>query len=144
MAHAEHTVTIKRPAEEVFDYVADGTNNSRWRPSVTDVELAGGTPGTAGATWRQGMKGPGGRRIAGDYRVTVADRPSRLSFEVIAGPARPTGTYTFRPDGAGATAVTFSLDLQPTGFMRLMAPMINKQVKQEVASLDALKSQLDS
>lgn len=27
MAHAEHTVTVSRPAEEVFDFVADGACN---------------------------------------------------------------------------------------------------------------------
>ncbi len=40
MAHAEHTVTIARSAEEVFDFVADGTNTPRWRPTVLDIEHA--------------------------------------------------------------------------------------------------------
>lgn len=142
MAHAEHTVTVSRPAEEVFDFVVDGTRNPQWRPSVVDVERAESSDG-AGAVWRQGMKGLGGRRVTADYRITEAVRPSRLSLEVIAGPARPTGTYTFTAAGPGQTTVTFALDLQPRGLMCLIAPMINKQVRQEVTSLDNLKSVLE-
>lgn len=143
MAHAEHTVTIARSAEDVFDFVADGTNNPRWRPTVLDIERANDAAGV-GTTWHQGLKGPGGRRIAGDYRITIWQRPSRLAFEVISGPARPTGTYTLDSVGPGQTSVTFALDLKPTGFMRLMGPMIAKQVRSEVASLDKLKAVLEA
>jgi uncharacterized protein YndB with AHSA1/START domain len=142
MAHAEHTVTIERPAEAVFDFVADGANNPRWRPTVIDIERANDAVGV-GATWRQGMKGPGGRRIAGDYRITTSERPSRLAFEVISGPARPTGTFSFGADGPARTSVTFALDIKPTGMMRLMGPMIARQMQAEVAALDTLKAVLE-
>ena len=29
---AEHQVTIDRPAEEVFAFLANGANNLRWQP----------------------------------------------------------------------------------------------------------------
>jgi hypothetical protein len=64
--------------------------------------------------------------------------------EVIAGPARPTGVYTLRPVGPSRTEVTFALDLQPRGLMRLMGPAIARQVKKEVASLDKLKEILEA
>ena len=143
MAHAEHTVTIARSPDDVFDFVADGHNNRRWRDSVIDIEPAGDTTGS-GATWRQGIKGPGGRRIAGDYRITTWERPHRLGFDVIAGPARPTGMYTFTPDGSGGTRTSFALDLEPRGLMRLMSGMINRQVETEVRALDRLKAVLEA
>lgn len=142
MAHAEHSVTIDKPVDEVFDFIADGSNNASWRATVLDVERAGGAGGP-GATWRQGIKGPGGRRVAADYRITRWERPVALGFEVTAGPARPTGLYTLTSRGPARTEVTFALDLQPRGLMRLMAPVISKQVKQEVASLDNLKAVLE-
>jgi uncharacterized protein YndB with AHSA1/START domain len=83
MAHAEATVTINQPVEEVFDFLADGTTNTQWRSGVIDITKASGDG--AGATYRQTLKGPGGRKIQGDYRVTGFDRPTRLAFEVIAG-----------------------------------------------------------
>src|SRR5258706_16049073 len=88
MPHAEHTVTINRPARDVFDYLADGTHNRHWRNGVIEIERVTATEGK-GASYRQVLSGPGGRRIDGDYQVTVFERPSRLEFLVTAGPPPP-------------------------------------------------------
>lgn len=142
MAHAEHTVTIDRPETEVFDFIADGTNNRLWRDGVTEISLESGAG--VGAVYSQTMKGPGGRQIRGDYRITEFDPPNRLAFAVIAGPARPTGVFQLTADGPSRTQLTFSLDLQAQGFMRLMAPMITSQVRREVAAADNLKRVLEA
>jgi uncharacterized protein YndB with AHSA1/START domain len=142
MPHAEHIVTINRPAREIFDYLADGTNNTSWRSGVLEIERTS-ADGGQGATYRQVLAGPGGRRNAGDYRVTVFDPPRRLEFQVIAGPARPAGAFELTENGSGATAVRFALDLEPTGFMRLMTRMIAQQMRREVAALDTLKEVLE-
>jgi hypothetical protein len=39
--------------------------------------------------------------------------------------------------------VRFALDLQPAGMMKLMAPMITRQMRREVAQLDTLKTVLE-
>lgn len=142
MSHAEHTVTIRRPAQDVFGYLADGTRNPEWRTGVIEIRQTSAGPA---ATYRQVLSGPGGRRIDGDYRVTVFEPPRRLEFEVTAGPARPNGTFelTEGPD-QGSTVVRFALDLEPAGLMRLMAPMITRQMRREVAQLDSLKAVLES
>jgi uncharacterized protein YndB with AHSA1/START domain len=142
MLHAEHTVMINRPAGEVFDYLADGTHNRDWRNGVIQIERVSATEGE-GAAYRQVLAGPGGRRIDGDYRVTVFDRPSRLEFLVTAGPARPTGAFELTETPGQGTRVRFALDLQPAGLMRLMTPMIARQMRAEVAQLDTLKAILE-
>ena len=91
MPSAEHTVTIARPIDEVYAFVADGTNNPRWHSGVIEISRTSEQDGL-GATYRQVLTGPGGRRIDGDYRVTAYDPPRRLGFEVTAGPARPKGS----------------------------------------------------
>lgn len=141
MAHAEATVTIDRPAAEVFDFLADGTTNKQWRSAVLDITKASGDG--VGAVYRQKLRGPGGRTIDGDYRITAFDRPTRLAFEVIAGPARPTGSYDLRPESPTSTSVTFSLHLEPHGLMKLMGPMINRQVHNEVAAISELKRAIE-
>jgi uncharacterized membrane protein len=35
---ASHSVTINRPASEVFAFVADGENAPRWRSGVLDIQ----------------------------------------------------------------------------------------------------------
>ncbi|HLK43824.1 MAG TPA: SRPBCC family protein [Thermoleophilia bacterium] len=143
MAHAERTVTIDRPVQQVFDYIADGTNNPHWRAGVLEIERTSTDVGV-GATYRQVLQGPGGRRIAGDYRVTTFSPPNRLEFAVIAGPARPTGVFDLTEEGPARTKLTFSLDLRPTGIMRLMSGMIAKQMRTEVAQIDRLKANLEA
>ncbi|MDH2443507.1 SRPBCC family protein [Amnibacterium sp. CER49] len=135
MAHAQQTVTVERPIEDVFAFLADGMNEPRWRPDVRDVRLAAGDGASVGSVWAQTMSGPGGRPIQGDYRITRSERPGRLDFEVVAGPARPTGSFTLTATSPSTTQVTFTLDLVPTGLMRLLSGMIAKQVTKEADAI---------
>ena len=70
MPSASNSITIERPAADVFAYVADGMNGPKWRPGILDIDLASGSG--LGAIYRQGVKGPGGRRIAADHRYLDA------------------------------------------------------------------------
>src|ERR1700737_2837182 len=142
MPHAEHTVTISRPPRDVFDYLADGTQNREWRDGVLEISRTSAHDGH-GATYRQVLAGPGGRRIDGDYRVTVFDPPRRLEFRVIAGPGRPSGVFELTENPDRTTRVRFALDLKPAGLMKLMTPMITRQVRHEGAQLDPLKPVLE-
>lgn len=143
MPHAEHTVTVNRSQKDVFDYLAEGTHNREWRAGVLEIERTSAADGL-GATYRQVLSGPGGRPIDGDYKVTVFDPPQRLEFQVTAGPARPAGVFELSGDDGGQpTRVRFSLDLNPSGLMRLMTPMIARQMQREVAQLDTLKAILE-
>ena len=143
MAHAEQSITINRPVNVVYDFILDGANNTKWRPGVADIQQVPGKPLGVGAIFKQGMKGPGGRRIAADYELVECKPNDFIKFQVIAGPARPTGTYRF--DSVGdATRVTFTLDFQPKGLAMLMGPMINKQMQEEVTTLSNLKSYLEN
>jgi uncharacterized protein YndB with AHSA1/START domain len=142
MPHAESTITIERPIEDVFAYLADGTNNLRWRPSVLSIERTS-AEADAGATYRQKLRGPGGRTIDGDYQITTYKPPELLEFNVTAGPARPAGRFTLTADGPARTTVTFALDLQPTGLMRLMRGMVAKTMQSEVSELPRLKADLE-
>ena len=142
MPHAENTVTISRPLQEVFDYLADGTHNKDWRDGVLEIERTSADNGQ-GATYRQVLAGPGGRRIDGDYQITVFDPPRRLEFQVTAGPARPVGTFELSENADQLTKVRFSLEVNPAGLMKLMTPMITKTMRHEVAQLGNLKAILE-
>lgn len=141
MAHAEGKITIERPAATVFNFILDGENNKLWRPSVTEVTPLTEKPYGVGSVFKQGLRGPGGR-INGDYKITECKPNELIKFEVIAGPARPTGTYKFISDDR-RTTVTFVLDFQPKGLAKLMEPMINRSMKSEVGTLANLKSYLE-
>jgi hypothetical protein len=81
-----------------------------WRPAVIEVHRVPDKPSRVGAIFTQSLKGPGGRRIAGDYEIVACQPNELITFQVIAGPARPPGTYCFEAV-EGATRVTFTLQL---------------------------------
>jgi uncharacterized membrane protein len=142
MPSAQHSVSIRRPVSEVFAFVADGENAMRWRPGVLDVSRQSGEG--PGAIYRQGVKGPGGRRIAADYEVTAFEPDRRIAFRAIAGPVRPTGEYRFSSEGDGAT-LSLALDATLTGWKRLlMGRAVQSTMDAEVRNLDTLKSILEA
>jgi len=141
MPSATNTITINRPIGDVFAFIDDGLNATSWRPGVLDVAHASGQG--LGAIYRQGVKGPGGRRIAADYEVTAYEPPRRLAFKAIAGPVRPTGEYRLT-ETDGGTLVTFSLDAQLGGIKKLlMGGAVQSTMDAEVANLARLKAALE-
>jgi uncharacterized membrane protein len=142
MPTARQQVTIQRPAEDVFAYIADGLNGPSWRTGITDVGLVSGSG--VGATYKQGVKGPGGRRVDADYMITAYEPNHRLAFEAIAGPVRPTGEYLLEEVGDG-TRLTFSLQAELSGIKRLlMSGAVQKTMDVEVAATERLKQLLES
>jgi uncharacterized membrane protein len=144
MAHSRQDVTVPYPIQDVYAFLADGLNDPKWRPDVIEVHLASGPASGVGAVYAQTMKGPGGRPIKGDYRITVAEPPKRIDFEVIAGPARPTGRFELSELSPSSTEVSFTLDVVPTGLMKLMSSMIEKQVQSETAAIARLPEAMRS
>lgn len=139
---AKHSATINRPLGEVFAFVADGENARQWRPGVLDVARQSGEG--LGAIYRQGVKGPAGRRVAADYEVTAFEPDRRIAFRAIAGPVRPTGEYQFAPAGDGTT-VSLALDATLTGWKSLlMGRAVQSTMLAEVRNLDTLKQILES
>lgn len=142
MPAAQYTVTIRRPAEDVFAFVADGTTGPRWRSGVEDIALVSGSG--LGAKYRQAMRGPGGRRIEADYEIVGYEPPRHLAFQVVAGPVRPHGDYRFEPTPEG-TRVTFSLGVELSGIKRLvLARSVQREMDSGVQSLERLKELLES
>lgn len=142
MAHAEGNIVIDRPITTVFNFLADGSNNPLWRSSVTDIQHIPDKPLGLGAVFKQGLKGPGGR-IDGDYEIVEYQPYKIIKFQVIAGPARPTGTYTFESTGY-STRLTFILHFESKGLAKLMDPMITSSMKSEIAMLSDLKAYLEN
>ena len=143
MVAAESAVTVRRPPEDVYAFLADGLNNARWRRSVRSVSLASGTPGQVGAVYAQRLAGPGGIEVDGDYEITEARQGEAIRFRVVAGPARPRGAFLLAPAGDGATRVSFFLTAEPTGLAKLMGGLLRSAMDAEVRDLERLKQVLE-
>jgi uncharacterized protein YndB with AHSA1/START domain len=142
MPHAERTIVIDRPAEDVFAFLADPANDRSWRPHVKEISAAGG-PGP-GARIHQVVEGPGGRGIPADIEVTAYERPTHYAFQVVAGPARPRGEFRLTPSGSG-TAVTLSLAADLGGWKRLLLSRpVQASMDGEMRGLDRAKALIES
>jgi uncharacterized membrane protein len=141
MPSAERTITINRPVDEVFTFLADGRNGKLWRSGVLDVDLVSGQG--LGARYSQGVKGPGGRRIPADYEITAFVPDEKIGFRATAGPVRPEGSFAFESLGGG-TVLTFALQADLSGWKRLiMGGAVQSTMNAEMGALDALRDLLE-
>jgi uncharacterized protein YndB with AHSA1/START domain len=142
MPSARHTVTINRPPEAVFAYVLDGEKCPEWRTHVLDIKRVSGDGGV-GTTYSQGVRGPMGRRIAADYRVTVCEPNRTLEFETLGGPVRPHGRFEIAGEGDGSR-LTLSLDASMRGLAALfMGRMVQSSMDTEVHAIERIRTILE-
>ncbi|TMK75502.1 MAG: hypothetical protein E6G45_13580 [Actinobacteria bacterium] len=141
MPRAEHTTTIDRPPLAVFEFLANAENDPKWRSGVQDISRVSGTGGV-GTRYRQGMKGPMGRRIPADIEITEHKPNELIGFRALEGPVHPRGRYELAP-ADGGTRVRFALEAEVKGVKKLMSPMVQKAMNREVAALDNLKRILE-
>ena len=141
MPSAQRTILIASPPEQVFAFFTDPSNDQRWRPHVKEVAAEGAL--RVGSTVHQVVAGPGGSSIPADLEVTAYEPPSRYTFKVIAGPARPVGEFRFAP-AEGGTEVSFSLNAELSGIKSmLMSKAVQKSMDGQMAALDKAKALIE-
>ena len=129
MARIEGEIVIRRPIEEVFDFVADERNEPRYNDQMTAAELL--TPEPIGP----------GSRFHAELRMRVRsidmttefirfERPRvlRLSSEWLprgrhGRPMRTEGALTFERVPAG-TCMRWSWQVESAGAMKLITPLV--------------------
>jgi uncharacterized protein YndB with AHSA1/START domain len=132
----DEEVSIDRPREGVFDYLADLRHYPEWQPAVKRAELVdGGTPKT-GSRIRLLVAGPG-KDVDVDGEITELVRPERLALRSLSGPAKLQAAVAFeRSDKAGGgTLLRIHAELQPTGLLRFAEGMIRDRIRQELPNL---------
>lgn len=143
MPSAEHSVTINRPPEAVFAYLADGEKCPEWRTGVLDIARVSGD-GSVGSVYKQGVSGPMGRRTDADYMVTAYEPFTRYEFQTTAGPVRPRGGYELE-EVDGGTRLVFRLTLTLGGITGLLlGRTVQKTMDAEVQAIERLKEVLES
>jgi carbon monoxide dehydrogenase subunit G len=136
------SVTVNRPAAEVWDYLSNFENTTRWSQGVLEARQTSDGPLGAGSTLRTVVKAFGRRRTA-DYLVTEHEPGHAFAFEVTSGPMTSRARFSVEAAGAG-TRLTASGTAELTGIARLLAPIVVGTVKRHSqADLANLKRILD-
>jgi carbon monoxide dehydrogenase subunit G len=128
----EQTFFVARPPEEVFDYVTNPANLSRWQTSNRSIEPLTDGPAGVGSRFRERTKPPLGKEFEQITEFTEFDRPRRVQVHVVEGPYPVDGTWTFEPAGDG-TRVAFIAEGELTGLMKLLEPVASRLLARQFA-----------
>ena len=142
MATFQNTVTIARPADEVFGFLADFGNIPVWNYAIERTVQTSPGPARVGATYRQTRTIPSRSEEA--FEVTAFAPPSRLAIKGQIGPFDASLSYLVEPT-AGGTRLTNDVELEPSSaLLRAMSPLAIPRVKAAVArNLGTLKQLLE-
>jgi len=133
MAHDwSATTTIDRPIDEVFAFLADGTNDPKFSPRVQEIEkLTDGPPG-AGTVYASHVK-DAGLKSSREFELTEFEQPTRIHWTERTKNAItvPEGGYDLEPAGDGATRMTISNTFEGHGFGKVLLPLATRAAKKD-------------
>jgi len=139
----EKSVFINRPQQEVFDFVTNLNNDSKWQSGIESVERTSDGPIGVGSTWGYKLKFMG-REIEADIELTSYDSPNQASVKSIGGPVPFENTYTFESKDGG-TQMTLNGQAEIGGFFKMAEGLVGKQMEKQMdADGAALKKLLEA
>ena len=142
MINLDFGVLIDRPMKDVFAFVANPNNMSKWNSAVVSLEQV--SPGDVGVGTK--FKSVGemmGRRIEGEMQVTAYEPNTKCGFQVNAGPMKMDLTLSFKTVGTG-TKVSLNAQGNPGGIFKLAEGVMTGQVKSMMeGNLARLKDALE-
>ena len=112
---AEATIHVDSPVDDVFQFVSDPANMSRWVEYVEEAGYPEGAEPGIGATFE--VKYTYGRRISDlTMEITEFEPPTRFGYMTVKGPYPIRATYTLALEGQG-TRFKYFQDAQSDSFI---------------------------
>lgn len=140
------SIHINRPREDVFDFLSDPANLSKWNSVMDSAEWTSSDAARAGSTYRVVAKMPGGKK-KGLFEITQWDPPQRYGYRSreIAFPFESIeSTITLAPQDGG-TQLTFEAQFALSGLLSLVEGMFVKMAeKGDGANLATAKRLLEA
>ncbi len=142
MERIEYAIEIDRPVEEVFSFVAEPENETKWRAGLTASEGTSEGPPGVGSTGRR-VQSFLGREMENDWTVTDLTPNARIAVASTSGRTRYSSAYTFEPTGDG-TKLTFELEADTGDFFKIPDPIVTRMARRQLeADMTALKALLE-
>jgi uncharacterized protein YndB with AHSA1/START domain len=112
------TVVIDRPIEEVFAFLADGENDTKFSARVLEIKQTTDGPPGLGTVYASTVK-DGGVKFKREFKLTEFEAPTKIRWsEVSTGPViTPEGGYDLAPAGEGKTELSFYNVIVPHTFV---------------------------
>jgi len=143
MAQIEGQITIDRPVETVFDFIANQCNEPLYNVEMLSASKVTEGPVGCGSRFHAVMRS-GRREFPVDIEFTAFDRPKRLGSHSTAAGMNMDGELAFTPMGE-STLMSWAWNVRPTGAMRIVSPLVAWiGRRQELRIWSALKRHLES
>lgn len=122
------SVFINRSQQDVFDFLSDPANLSKWNSNFASAEWTSSNAPGLGATYKVVAKMSGGKN-EGLFEITQWDPPQRYSYKSISGLPFPIesieSAVTLAPKENG-TQITFESQFGLAGILRFAEGMFSK------------------
>jgi carbon monoxide dehydrogenase subunit G len=143
MINLELGTLIDRPIKDVFTFVSNPNNMSKWNSAVVSIQQV--TPGAVGVGTKFKTIGEAmGRRLEGEMHVQTFEPDTKCGFQLQAGPMQMNLTMSFKTVGTG-TKLNLNVQGNPAGVFKLAEGLMTGQVKSLMeGNLTKLKSVLES
>lgn len=136
-------IVINRPVADVSAYAGDPGNAPAWYVNIKSVEWKSSPPMQVGSQIAF-VAHFLGRRLAYTYEITDLLPNQRLVMRTAEGPFAMETTYTWEAITADSTRMTLRNRGTPTGFSKLVAPlMVRAMRKANRKDLLMLKQRLE-
>ena len=126
------SAVVDRPIDEVFAFLADGTNDPKFSPRVQEMrKLTDGPPGV-GTVYESTVK-DAGFKTKRTFEITEFEQPTRIrwaerSKNMI---TVPEGGYDLEPAGEGQTQVVIRNCFEGHGFGKLIVGGVLKAARKD-------------
>lgn len=121
-------VSIGRPRDVVSTYAGDPTNAPEWYANIRSVEWRTPPPLRVGSRM-DFVADFLGRRLAYTYEIVELTPGERLIMRTAQGPFPMETTYEWESLVGGGTRMTLRNRGEPTGFSRLVGPLMASAVR---------------
>lgn len=133
---------IERTQQEVFDFMADPANDSKWRDSAISAEWLSEGPIQVGSQLKSVDKMLG-RKIESTSEVTIWEPPNRYGQKTLGGPVPFEFTVSLEPENGG-TKLTMEGQAEVGGFFKIAEGLVGKQLEKQIeADFNGLKRVLE-
>lgn len=136
-----NTIHINRPVNEVYAYLSDLEHTPEWNWAITKTKKATPGPTAVGTRYRQTRSVP--RPGTEMLEITALEVDQLIEVQGTLAQFRAHLGYRLTERVAG-TDLTNTVQLEANGALRLLTPVLGKQIQRAVAdNLDQLKSRLE-
>jgi len=143
MINLDFNTLIDRPMKDVFTFVADPNNMSKWNSAVVSIQQVTSGAVAVGTKFKT-VGEVMGRRLEGEMQVQAYEPDTQCGFQLNAGPMQMNMTLTLKTVGTG-TKLNLHVEGNPAGVFKLAEGVMTGQVKSLMeGNLAKLKTVLES